>query len=317
MAYSDTSLAWFVTRATLDGLLSGYSLTGHNHDAAYLARADVNDSLGAVSVDLVPSVTDVFELGTTTKRWENVYAYNSFIGYGLTLTGPATVATVTIDNGKLGALTFSEPNDYEQTITGSGSIILKAESGDIYMHPSGNVLIGTGWTTDSALTNERGYSGRGMKLTGNLEVGGTVKNGSGVYYTLKSDVAPIFVFGAGGGNATDTAAFTTSTYYGSFFNKGTDTIVVTSLNCVMGHGIGTDTLEIQVSWDDSLGGTGAVNLNTAALPINSIGPGTEDTSFDNAKIPPNVWVWAKTTVVVAGRKPTYLATTLSGYRIKP
>jgi hypothetical protein len=133
----------------------------------------------------------------------------------------------------------------------------------------------------------------------------------------RGDTLALFVFGGGGGNATDTSAFTTSTYYGSFFNKGRDSIKVTSLKVVMSHGIGTDTLQVQVSWDDSLAGTGAVNLNTAALPVNSTGPGTEDTAFDNAVIPPNVWVWCKTPVVVAGRKPTYMSATLSGYRARP
>jgi hypothetical protein len=133
----------------------------------------------------------------------------------------------------------------------------------------------------------------------------------------RGDTLALFTFGGGGGNATDTSAFTTSTYYGSFFNKGRDSIKVTSLKVVMSHGIGTDTLQVQVSWDDSLAGTGAVNLNTAALPVNSTGPGTEDTAFDNAVIPPNVWVWCKTPVVVAGRKPTYMSATLSGYRTRP
>jgi hypothetical protein len=133
----------------------------------------------------------------------------------------------------------------------------------------------------------------------------------------RGDTLALFVFGGGGGNATDTSAFTTSTYYGSFYNSGRDSIKVTSLRVVLGHGIGVDTLQVAVAWDDSLGGTGAVSLNTAALPVNSIGVGTDDTAFDNAVIPPGVWVWCKTPVVVAGRKPTYMSATLSGYRTRP
>lgn len=137
-------------------------------------------------------------------------------------------------------------------------------------------------------------------------------NKANVRDSINAAVRPIFAFGGGGGNAGDTAAFTTSTKYGVFFNKGADTIVVTSLKCVMGHGIGNDTLQVQISWDDSLNGAVVTNLNTAALPINSITTGTEDTSFDNAKIPPNVWVWCTTPVVTTGRKPTILSATLSG-----
>jgi hypothetical protein len=86
--------------------------------------------------------------------------------------------------------------------------------------------------------------------------------------------------------------------------------------CVMKHGVGTDTLAVQVLWDDTLGSAQATVLNAAALPINSITLGTEDVAFATAKIPPGVWVWATSPGVVAGRKPTALRMTMSGKRIR-
>jgi len=134
---------------------------------------------------------------------------------------------------------------------------------------------------------------------------------------MLSDTIPLATFGAGGGNAVDTASFTTSTKYGAFFNKGSDTLNITELRAVMGHGVGTDTLDIQVQWHATLGSGSATKLNTNALPILSITTGTTDTSFANAKIPPNVWVWATTPYVPADalkRKPTFLLIQISGYK---
>lgn len=53
------------------------------------------------------------------------------------------------------------------------------------------------------------------------------------YAIMLNDTIQLFVFGGGGGNAGDTAVFTTSTIYGSFFNESRDTLVVTSLRVVM------------------------------------------------------------------------------------
>jgi len=131
---------------------------------------------------------------------------------------------------------------------------------------------------------------------------------------LQSDTIPLFVFGGGGGNAGDTAAFTTSTIYGTFYNAGSDTLVVTELRCVMGHGVGTDTLEVAIYWDTNLNDGTPTALNTTALPILSTTSGTTDTSFNNAEIPPGVWVWCETPAVIAGRKPTMLIVQISGYK---
>lgn len=125
-------------------------------------------------------------------------------------------------------------------------------------------------------------------------------------------VTPIFAFGFGSGAASDTTALTATGRYGYWYNK-TDSLVITSLMCVMQHGIGTDTMAVQVSWDDSLNGAVVTTLNTAAFPVNSIVTGNEDTSFDNAVIPPGMWVWGTAPGVVAGRKPVSASWVISGY----
>lgn len=136
--------------------------------------------------------------------------------------------------------------------------------------------------------------------------------------TLQSDTLPLFVFGGGLGNAADSISFSDSTLYGSFFNKGSDSLIITELRAVMVAGVtplGTDTLSVQVSWDDTLRGVIVTNLNAAALPVTSTTTGTVDASFANATIPPNKWVWCTTPGVLLGRKPSALIVTLSGHKI--
>jgi len=135
------------------------------------------------------------------------------------------------------------------------------------------------------------------------------------YVPLLVDTIPLFVFGGGAGNATDTTIFTTSSIYGSFYNAGSDTLVVTELRCVMGHGIGTDTLSVDILWDVNNNDATPTELNTNPLGILSTTSGTVDTAFANAKIPPGVWVWCETPGVVLGRKPTYFIAQISGYKI--
>lgn len=136
-----------------------------------------------------------------------------------------------------------------------------------------------------------------------------------------SDTIPLFTFGAGsGGLESDTALFTTSNIYGAFYNTGSDTLIVTNLRAVMIAGttpLGTDTLSIQVYWNDTINvtlGNSFTVLNTNPLGITSTTVGTIDTSFDNNAIPPGRWVWCKTPGVVTGRKPKALIVQLSGFK---
>ena len=135
--------------------------------------------------------------------------------------------------------------------------------------------------------------------------------------TLQSDSIPQFVFLGGGGNAGDTTAFTTSTVYGSYRVK--DTTIITSINAVMIAGTtpqGTDTLGIQIYFNDSINVTtgGSVRLlNAATLGINSVTTGTVDASFANNTIYPGERVFCKSPGIVVGRKPIYFECTVYGY----
>jgi len=131
--------------------------------------------------------------------------------------------------------------------------------------------------------------------------------------TLKTigDTSALFVFGGGGANAGDTASFTPSTVYGSFFNSLNDTLVITRMQ--IGLQGTSPNVTIKVYWNDSLNVTaGATSLTVSGSTATNIYTGTTVTTFTNYKIPPNVWVWCMTTVVTT--KPTYMTATLIGYK---
>jgi len=134
---------------------------------------------------------------------------------------------------------------------------------------------------------------------------------------LLVDTIPIFIFGGGGGNAGDTTTFTTSTIYGSFYNTGSDTLVITQLKCIM-LGEAGDTLGVDINWSDTLQAVIPTELNTTPHPFgytSSGKVGSTDTSFNNTKIPPNKWVWCDTPFISAGHKPKYFNAQISGYKI--
>lgn len=129
--------------------------------------------------------------------------------------------------------------------------------------------------------------------------------------TTGGGVTTLATFGAGARLPGDTAAFTDSTIYGSFYNDGEDTLVITAMRIVMQ---GTnDTLTINVEWNDSLNTTGT-KLKTAYAAANNNYTGNSYTSFDNTKIPPGNHVWCKSPTVIPGRRPNYLSVTLIGYK---
>ena len=132
-------------------------------------------------------------------------------------------------------------------------------------------------------------------------------------YTRQRDTIPMFVFGAGSGAAGDTSAFSTSALYGSFYNSGSDTILVTSLQ--IGLQGTSPSINATVYFNDSLAVTaGATKLVNAGNTATNIYTGTTVSSFDNTKIPPGNWVWVQTGTVTT--KPTFFVLTLIGYKIR-
>jgi hypothetical protein len=128
---------------------------------------------------------------------------------------------------------------------------------------------------------------------------------------LQFDTVPLAVFGAGSGAAGDTAAFSTSALYGSFYNAGSDTLIITQMRAGV---LGTSpSITTEVYWNDSLNITaGATILVTGGTSVTGTIGATNVTSFTNNKIPPNVWVFVRTSAVAT--KPTYFTLTLLGYK---
>jgi len=130
-------------------------------------------------------------------------------------------------------------------------------------------------------------------------------------YQLQLDTVPIAVFGAGSGATGDTAAFSTSAVYGSFYNAGSDTLIITQMRAGV---LGTSpSITAEVYWNDSLNITaGATILVSGGTSVTGTIGATNVTSFTNNKIPPNVWVFVRTSAVAT--KPTYFTLTLLGYK---
>jgi len=130
-------------------------------------------------------------------------------------------------------------------------------------------------------------------------------------YQLILDTVPLAVFGAGSGAAGDTAAFSTSAVYGSFYNAGSDTLIITQMRAGV---LGTSpSITTEVYWSDSLNITaGATILVSGGTSVTGTIGATNVTSFTNNKIPPNVWVFVRTSAVAT--KPTYFTLTLLGYK---
>lgn len=129
--------------------------------------------------------------------------------------------------------------------------------------------------------------------------------------TLQTDTLSLFTFGAGSANTGDTLSFTTSTIYGSAFNAGTDTIIVTSVNAVMQGSSPVATIDI--IWGTSLN-IATNHLVNAGTAINSTSSGNTITVFDNNKVAPGNFIALKTTSLTPGSKPTYLSVTIIGYK---
>ena len=128
---------------------------------------------------------------------------------------------------------------------------------------------------------------------------------------LQFDTVPLAVFGAGSGAEGDTLAFSTSAVYGSFYNAGSDTLIITQMRAGV---LGTSPdITTEVYWNDSLNITaGATILVSGGTSVTGTIGATNVTSFTNNKIPPNVWVFVRTSAVAT--KPTYFTLTLLGYK---
>lgn len=130
-------------------------------------------------------------------------------------------------------------------------------------------------------------------------------------YTRQQDTISLASFGGGSGAAGDTTTFSTSAIYGSFYNSGSDTLIITSFQ--IGLQGTSPSITTEVFYNDSLNiSAGATKLVNAGSAVTGIYGLTTVLSLDNTKIPPGNWVWVKTSAVTT--KPTYFTLTLIGYK---
>lgn len=132
--------------------------------------------------------------------------------------------------------------------------------------------------------------------------------------TLQRDTVGIFTFGGGSAIANDTLWVTTSTILGSMWHTGTDTIVITNINFICQGNTPTGVVTLFYGTTFNSGGTAVV---TGGTTVTNTTTGQNITSFNNAKIPPGNYVWAKiTTAGGTGVKWEYLQGTVSGTKTR-
>jgi len=169
-----------------------------------------------------------------------------------------------------------------------------------------------GYWENKSITTVLGYTPLNVTDTTAMLTPYLRSNVAAATYQLILDTVPLAVFGAGSGAAGDTAAFSTSAVYGSFYNAGSDTLIITQMRAGV---LGTSpNITTEVYWNDSLNviGGGATLLVTGGTSVTGTIGATNVTSFTNNKIPPNVWVFVRTSAVAT--KPTYFTLTLLGYK---
>jgi len=207
------------------------------------------------------------------------------------------------------------------TATGQSTTIYANSSGNFAWKNDGNYH--TTFKTD-ANTADRTYTfqNKDYTLADNAEV---VKytdtssmlspylrsNIANATYQLQLDTVPLVSFGAGSGAAGDTSAFSVTAVYGSFYNDGSDTLIITQMRAGV---LGTSpSITTEIYWNDSLNITaGATILVSGGTSVTGTIGATNVTSFTNNKIPPGVWVFCRTSAVAT--KPTYFTLTLLGYK---
>lgn len=211
----------------------------------------------------------------------------------------------------------------ERANAGNGLIYVKPQNGveleevhDVKItSPTNNqVLAYTSATQlweNKNVTTALGYTPLNVTDTATMLTPYLRSNVASATYQLILDTIPLAVFGAGSGAAGDTLAFSTSAVYGSFYNAGNDTLIITQMRAGV---LGTSpSITTEVYWNDSLNITaGATILVTGGTSVTGTIGATNVTSFTNNKIPPNNWVFVRTSAVTT--KPTYFTLTLLGYR---
>jgi hypothetical protein len=134
-------------------------------------------------------------------------------------------------------------------------------------------------------------------------VEGDVSEASTVLWLLQ-DTMSVFVFGAGGGAAGDTALFFDGADMGGFYHMK-DTLIITDLVTSISTG---DTMDIVIVYNDTAWVAGDTLYAAAVDTLTDI-----VTTFTETKIPPGNEVWMDVTAITVTRKPIKFRATLLGY----
>ena len=300
--------------AIIPGVLRFYTA---NTAGTLAERFSINYADIRTNLNIEPATNDGAGLGSTNRKFSDLYlasgAVVNFNSGDVTLTHGTDVLTVGGGNLALGVNSLTMTG----SIAATGSRVTKGWFTDLEV-TNPPTINGVGYfygledTIQQQLNTLNAYIGLLENTIDSLTLEVDTLTNNTVQLADEAvmlvDVKPLFVFGAGGGNAGDTTAFTTSTIYGAFYNSSADTLVVTNLRAVLAGTSPSVTLDVM--WHATLSSGSAVHLNTSLPTITSTTTGDEDTSFANTKIPPGVWVWATTPTVTT--KPTFMVATLSG-----
>ncbi len=255
------------------------------------------------------------------------YVYNSFLE-AVDLTSPNRRSRVNIQLDGASLLSYNSSN----VNTSSMSVSYTDSAARIYSRSGKIILLGltnspgtkslrynpsTGLvsyadTTTSGITSINSQTGASQTIAGDGFV--SVASSSNTHTLTFTDHTTLATFSAGARFQADTALFTDSTIYGSYFNSTNDTVIIEQIVAVMNGGT-SDTLGVQIYYNDTLNVVGSA-VATSTLAVNSTTTGNSTTTLTNYKVPPSNWIWCKTPVVVAGRKPYYLSVSIIGYRKK-
>ncbi len=295
------------------GQITGITMTeiGRCYSAAETYTVTITgDGTGATAIPIIDFSGYNTYSGTFSGYLNNIGKWNVGVGQQSAYYGNRDTGTT-----YLGALSYRLPTltgvlknataiGYNSRTSQSNTVILgdtsvKTKVGVGTTQPTAMIDIRT--TSDDAIRLDMPSKGAGKVLTSDASGGAS----------WQYDTCTLATFSAGAGLSTDTAAFQTTTIYGSFYNDGNDTLVITKQMAVLQGS--SPSITPTVYWNDSLNVTaGAVKLINSPSALTNTATGTAVTSFDNYKIPPGVWVWVATPTV--GTKPTYFSLSLIGYK---
>lgn len=294
------------TLTNSNNVLGGVTMTlgsDANYDIYYRNNSGVLTRLAAGTdgqVLTTHSTTSAPTWTTVSGSTQNL-SWNSGT-HAVDISGGGTSAVIPLATSSINGLSSSTDKAFLDSLRSHNSYIRNS------------IAIG-----DSLLTkkNDSTLIARRLSLTAgdNMTIATTGSNDSLLKYTIdvKNDTTALFTFGAGSGASGDTTAFSTSALYGSFYNAGSDSLIITSINAVMQGS--NDTLKISVCFSDTLKAVSpSYVLNSYSINNNSVGKNATSGDFTTAKIPPGKHVYCLSPYVLAGRKPTYLSVTVIGYK---